>query len=349
MAIAEPKRVWNPPNPYLSEHRELLGEAPAVELEVYEDQSKSILSENDSPDLGFRFSVNPYRGCMHACAYCYARPSHQYLGFGAGTDFDREIVVKVNAPELLREAFQRRSWAGELIVFSGNTDCYQPVEATYQLTRKCLEVCLEHRQPIHVITKSALVRRDADLLARLAKDARASVTLSIPFADAEMARAIEPYAPSPAARFETVRRLANLGVRVSVNVAPVIPGLNDPQISEIVGRAAEAGARSLALIPLRLPAEVLPVFFQRLREAYPARVDKVGSALVQIRRGKLNDPAFGARMVGSGPRWAAIEALFRVKCRQAGLATHDEPDALGNDAAAPTTFRRPTRQQRLFV
>lgn len=340
-----PRPVSNPPNPWRSTEVEWLGERPSAPLRLHLEQARSIVSENRSPDVGFRFSVNPYRGCVHACAYCYARPSHQYLGFGAGSDFDREIVVKANAPALLAEAFARPSWEGELLVFSGNTDCYQPVEASYGLTRACLEVCARHRQPVHVITKSALVRRDVDVLGRLAREAAASVTVSIPFADAAMARAIEPYAPSPAARFETVRRLADVGLRVSVNVAPVIPGLNDPQVSEIVARAADAGASSLALLPVRLPAEVLPVFFERLAEAFPDRVQRVESALVQIRRGRLNDARFGSRMVGSGPRWEAIAGLFSAQLRRLGLGED------GGDVPlrpVPSTFRRPSAQGSLF-
>ncbi|MGH2570812.1 MAG: PA0069 family radical SAM protein, partial [bacterium] len=162
------KRVWNPPNPYLSQHRELLGEPPPAELEVWEDSSKSILSENDSPDVGFRWSVNPYRGCFHACAYCYARRTHEYLGLGAGTDFERKILVKPRAPELLDAAFRKPSWRGELVAFSGVTDCYQPLEASWKLTRGCLEVCVRWENPVVVVTKSQLVRRDVDLLKQLA-------------------------------------------------------------------------------------------------------------------------------------------------------------------------------------
>ncbi|MGZ3478180.1 MAG: radical SAM protein, partial [Polyangiales bacterium] len=302
----KPKPVANPPNPWASTVVEWLEEPPEQRLEVFEEEGKSIVSENDSPDVPMRFSVNAYRGCVHACAYCYARPSHQYLGFGAGTDFDRKIVVKTNAPELLRATFDKKSWQGDSITFSGNTDCYQPLEGSYQLTRRCLEICLDYRNPLHVITKSALIRRDAELLAKLAREVSASVTLSIPFSDDAMGRAIEPYASAPSARFETVRRLVEAGVPTSVNIAPVIPGLNDSQIGEILERAKHAGARGAACMPVRLAAEVLPVFFERLAQAFPGRVKKVESALLQIRRGKLNDSEFGKRMTGDGPRWQAI-------------------------------------------
>ncbi len=258
------KRVWNPPNPYLSEDRELLGEPPPAELEVYEDESNSILSHNDSPDIGFRWSVNPYRGCFHACAYCYARPTHEYLGLGAGTDFERKIFVKKNAPLLLEQAFRRRSWSGckehpttssdrsavprrscrgEMVVFSGVTDCYQPLEASWRLTRGCLAVCLKFRNPAFVITKSLLIRRDAALLAELAKEAEAGVTLSIPFLDEEIARVIEPGAPLIRRRFETMRILADAGVPVGIGVAPIIPGLNDNDIPGLLKEAKRCGAR----------------------------------------------------------------------------------------------------------
>ena len=207
-----PRPVDNPPNPWSSTHVEYLDEPPPARLEVFHDHARSILARNDSPDIPFRWSLNPYRGCMHACAYCYARPSHQHLGFGAGTDFDRKIVVKVNAPELLAEAFAKPSWQGELIAFSGNTDCYQPLEASYALTRACLEVCADYRNPVGVITKSALVRRDADVLARIARDSRARAMLSIPFARDEDALKIEPWAARVSRRFEALRALSDAGV-----------------------------------------------------------------------------------------------------------------------------------------
>ena len=200
------KRVQNPPNPWHSSFVEWIdAPPPPAELEIYEEAVKSIVSENDSPDLGFRFSVNPYRGCFHACAYCYARPTHHYWDFGAGTDFDRKIIVKINAPDMLRETFLKKSWTGERIIFSGNTDCYQPLEVSYGLTRGCLEVCREFRNPVGLITKSALIRRDVKVIADIARTAQAFVHLSIPFSDPVMARKIEPNAPSPAARFAAIR------------------------------------------------------------------------------------------------------------------------------------------------
>src|SRR5437016_2199354 len=198
------KLVSNPPNPFESQYREFLEPPPSVKVQIYEDDTRSILSHNESPDLAFRWSVNPYRGCFHACAYCYARPTHQYLGFGAGTDFERKIVAKVNATELLRRELMRRSWKGDAIVFSGVTECYQPIEATYALTRRCLEVCLEFRNPVGMVTKGALVRRDVYVLARLAREADLWVFLSIPFSDDAMARILEPNAALPSRRFDTL-------------------------------------------------------------------------------------------------------------------------------------------------
>lgn len=321
---------------------EWLGEAPPVALEVYEEHAKSILSENNSPDIGFRFSVNPYRGCFHGCAYCYARPSHQYWGYGAGTDFERRIVVKVNAPELLERALDKPSWKGDVIALSGNTDCYQPLEASYGITRRLLEVCLRFRNPVSIITKSALVRRDVELLRKLSERARCRVTLSIPFAEDRLCHQVEPYTAPPSRRFDTLRVLSGAGISTGVAVAPIIPGLNDTQIPGILERAREAGARHAFCICLRLPREVLPVFRERLEQQFPeARVRKVWNAITEVRGGRKNEPAFGARMVGRGPRWQMIEQLFAAHCSRLGLDLQEED-------SDPTTFLRPTRQLSLF-
>jgi DNA repair photolyase len=239
-----PRPVSNPPNPWLSQHVELLGEPPAATLSVFEEEAKSIVSENDSPDLSFRFSVNPYRGCFHGCAYCYARPTHQVLGFGAGTDFERKIVVKTNAPELLARELRRKKLHGQLLAFSGVTDCYQPLEASYGLTRACLAECLRHGQPVGIITKGALVERDVDLLVQISERAHARVFLSIAFADEAMARAIEPFAASPERRLRCMKTLADAGVEVGVSLAPMIPGLNDDQVAEVLTRAPRRPAPS---------------------------------------------------------------------------------------------------------
>jgi DNA repair photolyase len=335
--------VSNPPNPWASAEVEWLGEPPSARLEVYEERARSILTANDSPDLALRWSVNPYRGCHHGCAYCFARRSHQYLGFGAGTDFERRIVVKVNAPDLLDRALARRDLEGEPLVFSGNTDAYQPLEASYRLTRRCLEVCLRHGAAVAVITKSALVRRDADLLARLAERGRATVCLSIPVADDEIARRLEPWAARPTLRFETLRVLSAAGIPTAVSLAPQIPGLTDHEIPRVLERARAAGATRCFMTMVRLAGEVRPVFEERLREAFPARATRVLGAIREVRGGALNDSRFGRRLKGEGPRWEAVETLFRLHARRLGYAV-GEGVAQRPPAAAPD---RP-RQRALF-
>lgn len=342
-----PRPVSNPPNPWASSHVEWLEEAPPATLEVFEEDAKSILAENDSPDLDFRYSLNPYRGCFHACAYCYARPSHQWLGFGAGTDFDRKIVVKRNAPELLREKFESRAWKGAMIAFSGDTDCYQPLEASYELTRRCLELCAEYRNPVGVITKSSVIRRDVALHGRLAATTASTVTLSIPFARDETARLIEPFAAPPARRFETLKMLSDAGCRTCIAIAPVIPGLNDPDIPELLERAREAGATSAFMVMLRLPAEVLPVFRERIHDCLPPeRVRRIEHAVTELRGGKMNNSQWGARFRGEGPRWAMIESVFDLHCKRLGF--RDGGGMSDSREPAETTFRRPTAQLSLL-
>jgi len=315
-----PRSRQNPPNRFEAAHLEWEGEPPPADLLVLEERAKSALSENKSPDIGFRWSVNPYRGCFHACAYCYARPTHPYLGFGAGTDFDRKIVVKVNVVERLREHLSRRSWKRELIAFSGNTDCYQPIEAQYRLTRGCLEACAEFATPVTIITKGKLVRRDVDVLQELQRAAGCHVSVSIPFARDEDARAIEPFASPPSKRFETLKALSDAGLDTAVAVAPIIPGLNEDQIPEILRRAADAGAGSAFKIMLRLPRETGPVFEARLGEAFPLRKSKVMNAIREARGGRMTESGFGARMTGQGARWKATEQLFETQCARLGLA-----------------------------
>jgi DNA repair photolyase len=338
-----PRPIDNPPNPWHGTHVDWI-DAPPARLHVYHETAKSILSSNDSPDLPFRWSLNPYRGCFHACAYCYARPSHQYWDFGAGTDFERRIVVKTNAPDVLRATFAKRTWQGELIVFSGNTDCYQPLEASYELTRRCLQVCLEHRNPVALITKGALIRRDVDVLAELSQVAHVHVNLSIAFADAAMARAIEPSAPSPRVRLEAIEALAQAGVSVGIGVSPIIPGLNDDQVVEILERAAAAGATRAWRTLLRLPGPVEGIFVERLRDAFPARAEKVLSALRETRGGTLYRGGYGTRMSGQGARWTAITSLFDTTARRLGIDSHDLPERYWENEQLGTTFIRPGDQ-----
>jgi DNA repair photolyase len=328
------RAVSNPPNPFESQHRDLLEPAGAAKLTVYEDKTREILSRNESPDLPFRWSVNPYRGCFHACAYCYARPSHEYWGFGAGTDFDGKIIVKKDAPRLLQRAFDRPSWKGELIVFSGNTDCYQPLEAAYGLTRSCLSVCAEYRNPVGVITKGALVLRDIDILRRLNREAWVRVYVSIPFASDEMARKVEPHAPSSTKRFEAMKALADAGIATGISIAPVIPGLNEDDAPELLVRARRAGAGTAVAALLRLSGSVQPVFLERMKEAFPERIGKILSRLREVRGGALTDSEFFARHTGKGIYWDMVEQLFNMAKRRAGF-TEDDAGAL------PDTFRRP--------
>ena len=317
------RRVSNPPNPWASTHVEWIGPPPPVRLEVFEERARTVLTENDSPDVPFRYSVNPYRGCQHACAYCYARPGHQYLGFGAGTDFDSKIVVKTNAAERLRAELARGRAGAEWIAFSGVTDCYQPLEASYGLTRACLEACREFRVNVGIVTKSALVRRDAELLTRFGRFAEPQVFLSIPFADDATARRIEPSVTSISKRFETLRALSEAGVTTGVAFAPLIPGLNDTHVVEVLERAREAGATRAFSILLRLTREVRPIFEERLRAAFPERAGKVLNALDEVRaaqrvRGERS-ANFGARMRGAGPRYEAARDLFELTARRLGF------------------------------
>lgn len=332
------RAIQNPPNPFESQHREWLIQPERVRLEVFEDTTREILSRNDSPDLPFRWSVNPYRGCFHACAYCYARPTHEYWGFGAGTDFDSKIIIKPQAPELLRQALLKPSWQGELIVFSGNTDCYQPPEATYGLTRACLEVCAEFRNPVGIITKSSLIQRDLDVLLRLHREAWLRVYFSVPFADNETARKVEPQAPSITKRFEAMKALSAAGIVTAVSIAPVIPGLNEDDMPEILRQARQAGASAATFILLRLAGSVEPVFLDRMEAAFPDRFPKIVHRIKDIRGGALNDSRFFKRYEGHGHYWSMIEQLFEAGRRKAGFPPErDEP--------IPQTFRRPGVEQ----
>ena len=335
--------MQNPPNPWARTDVEYLdGEVRNAELEVYEDHTEGILSHNKSPDLGFEWSVNPYRGCFHACAYCYARPSHEYLSFGAGTDFDRKIVVKKEAAALLRRAFDEPRWKGDLVVFSGVTDCYQPLELSYRITRACLEVCAEYRNPVGVITKASLIERDIDVLQELARTSHVSVAISIPFWDETKARAIEPFVTTPARRVRTIGRLANAGLPVTVMVAPIIPGLNDEDIPAILSAAKDAGATCARTTLLRLPGPVKDIFEDRLRAALPLRADRVLRRIRDTRSGKMNDSRFGVRGTGEGPYAESIASLFRQTAGRLGLLTDDDRQD------GPRTFRRPRGQLPLF-
>jgi DNA repair photolyase len=300
----------------------------APRTQYFVDRSKSILAENDSPDVPFRFSANPYRGCEHGCIYCYARPSHEYLGFSAGLDFETKIMIKPEAPALLRREIAKRGWSGEMICLSGNTDCYQPVERSLKLTRGCLEALRDARNAVGVITKNALVARDADVLGALAKDGLAHVTLSITTLDADLARRLEPRASVPSRRLDAIAALTAAGVPVGVNVSPVIPGLTDDELPAILEAARNRGAVDAGWTLVRLPGAVQPLFLDWLRREAPTKAEKVLARLRDLRGGALSDARFGARMHGGGPYAALIGDLFDGACRRLGLNAHRRRAAL---------------------
>jgi len=332
----KPTPVANPPNPWASTAVEYLEEVPLARVEVFEDASRNILASDDSPDLGFRWSVNAYRGCNHGCAYCYARPTHEYLSFGAGTDFDTKIVVKREAPALLRAAFEKPSWKGELVMFSGVTDCYQPLEASLRLTRGCLEVCAEYRNPVSIVTKAPLIERDLDVLRRLNEQASVRVALSVPIWDEAMARALEPGVATPRRRIETIRRLSQAGIPTAVMVAPIIPAISDEGLAEVLEAAREAGATGAGYVLLRLPRSVKDVFEARLRAALPLRAEKVLHRVRETRGGALYDSRFAVRGRGEGPYADAIAQAFEATTRRLGFGTRDQLER-------PATFRRPPK------
>jgi DNA repair photolyase len=333
----------DPPNRFERLHVELKPEdltadgeesAGAPGTVFYRDTSRSILAQNDSPDIGFRFSLNPYRGCEHGCIYCYARPSHEHLGFSAGLDFERRIMVKDAAPSLLRAALRSPRWHPEVVALSGNTDCYQPVERRLQITRRCLEVFVEFRNPVAAITKSALVARDVDLFAELARYSAARVMLSVTTLDPELARRMEPRAARPERRLEAIATLAGAGVPVGIMIGPVIPGLNDAEIPRILAAGAAAGADSASWVLLRLPKPLDTLFERWLAERFPERRERVLNRIRETRSGRLSDSRFGHRGRGEGEYARQIAALFHAAAKKHRL---DRPVAELSAAA----FRRP--------
>jgi len=314
----------SPPNRFEKLHFEADPDPPteaasAPRTQFLKDKSVSILTHNDSPDVGFDTSINPYRGCEHGCIYCYARPTHEFLGLSAGLDFESKILVKENAPALLREALSSPKWKPRVIAMSGVTDCYQPVERRLKLTRACLEVLAEFRQPVGIITKNILVTRDVDLLQELARHRAASVTISVTTLDSELARVMEPRTSTPRQRLAAIELLAKAGVPVGVNVAPIIPGLTDHEILRIVQAAAAAGAQFAGYTVVRLPYAVKDLFEQWLALHAPGQKDKVLNRIRSMRDGKLNNSEFEWRMRGEGIFAEQITQSFQVACRKAGL------------------------------
>lgn len=336
--------INNPPNPWLSTQNEWIGEPPAAKIEVFEETAtRSIITSNNSPDIPFEYSINCYRGCPHGCTYCFSRPTHEYLGFGAGTDFETKIVAKVRAPELLRAEFMKKSWKGDVLVFSFTSDPYVPLEANYQLTRQCLEVCLEFRNPVSLITKSALIRRDLDLIKQLAEVADAHVFFTIPFLDHDVNRALEPFAPFPEHRFAAMKAFADAGIEVGLAIAPIIPGLNEHEIPELLERARDAGAQSAFINLLRLPGNVEPYFLQRLEDTMPLRAQKIINRIKEVKGGVLNKTAFGDRMRGEGVFWEMVKKSFEIHARKLGLNQQKY-----EISERRQTFRRPSAQGSLF-
>lgn len=315
----------NPPNRFerlhVVEDPEALDEDELrqVQTQYFVDTTKSVLARNDSPDTGFTFSINPYRGCEHGCIYCYARPSHEFLGFSAGLDFETRILVKDNAPELLTEAFQKPSWEPQVVALSGNTDPYQPLERRLQITRECLKVFLKHRNPVAIITKNYLVTRDADILEEMARLGLVRVTLSITTLRPELVGVMEPRTSRPERRLQALEELSQRGVPVAVNVAPVVPGLTDEEMPAILKAAAEHGATNASYIIMRLPGPVKELFLDWLAREFPDRAQRVINRLTDLRGERLTDSRFGVRMRGEG-EWADMMSnLFKMTCRKHGL------------------------------
>jgi DNA repair photolyase len=313
----------NPPNRFDRVHveddlahcehdEELLAALDRPPTEYLADSSRTVVTENDSPDISFRYSINPYRGCAHGCSYCYARPTHEYLGLSAGLDFETKVFVKHDAPDLLREFLARPAWQAQTIVMSGVTDCYQPAEREFRITRGCLEVLLEARQPVGIITKNALITRDLDILREMAALKAVHVAVSVTTLDTELARTMEPRTSTPAARLRAIAALTEAGVPVRLMTAPIIPGLNDREIPALLKAGAEAGAQSAAYTLVRLPMTVKPVFLDWLDRSLPDSRDRIERLIRETHGGKLNNSQFGQRMRGVGEIAEQIRRIFHV-------------------------------------
>jgi DNA repair photolyase len=327
--------------PDLDDFDELESEVTKPETVYLRDQTRSIITTNESPDVGFDASINPYRGCSHGCAYCFARPNHEYLGFSAGLDFETRIMVKEDAPELLRKELSAKKWKPRTLAMSVATDAYQPVEKKLEITRRCLGVLAEFRNPVAVVTKNFLVTRDIDLLSELAKHDAAAVMVSLTTLDDDLRRRMEPRTSSPRRRLAAIEKLAGAGVPVGVMVAPVIPGLTDHELPKLLEAAANAGATSAGYTMLRLPYAVAPLFSEWLVRNFPDRKEKVLGRIRKIRGGKLNDPRFGTRMKGEGFYAEHVSKLFAVSARRAGMRGSRPP-------LSAAAFRAPGGQPSLF-
>lgn len=296
-----------------------------IETTFIREHSKNVLSQNDSPDLGFGYSINPYKGCEHGCIYCYARPSHEYWGFNQGVDFETKIMYKPDAASLLEKTFRKESWQPQVVIVSGNTDCYQPGERKFQITRRLLEVFLKFRNPLGMITKNSLIERDLDLLEELAKLELVSVTISITTLDRNLTSIMEPRTSRPERRLKTVEALAKRGIKVGVNIAPIVPGINDKQIPEIMKAAAEAGAKSVGKVILRLPYKNKDLFVDWVIKNFPDRKDKILNRIKSLMSGKLYNSEFHERFRGSG-QWAeTINQIFYLNVKKYKLNQERSP------------------------
>lgn len=326
-------------------------EAPppeAIPTRYLVDGSKKVIAKNDSPDVGFDVSINPYRGCEHGCVYCYARPTHEYFGLSAGLDFESMIFAKKDAPEQLRQELRSRSFKPQVIAMSGVTDPYQPIEKKLEITRRCLEVLVEARCPVAIITKNALVLRDLDLLRQLAEHRAVSVAISITTLDGDLARKMEPRASHPLRRIEAIARLREAGIPAGIMTAPIVPAITDHEVPALLEAAAAAGAVFAGYTIVRLPGAVEPLFKEWLENHFPDRAAKVLARLREMRGGALYDPRFGSRMRGEGVFAEQIRALFKMHVRRLGLDGRKESFALSAAAFRPPADLRPGVQLGLF-
>jgi DNA repair photolyase len=340
---------WSPANRFEKLHIDLT-DADGIDLnteassrpvtQYFRDGTKSVITRNNSPDVGFETSLNPYRGCEHGCIYCYARPTHEYLGFSAGLDFESKIMVKTNAPELLRAELESSRWQPQTLVLSGVTDPYQPVERKLRITRGCLEVLAKFRNPVAIITKNHLVTRDIDLLRELAASNAVAVNISVTSLDPNLQRVLEPRTTSPQGRLDAISQLRGANIPVGVMVAPVIPGLTDHEVPKILDACAQAGAQFAGYTIVRLPWAVAPLFEHWLEEHFPERKDKVLGRIRALRRNRPNNSQWHTRMIGEGIFAEQIASLFKVGCRRARIGTRP--------TLSCKSFRRSTTQLRLF-
>ena len=344
---------WSPANRFEKLHVDL-GDLDVVQInqdeetersrretQFFRDGTQTIIARNQSPDVGFETSVNPYRGCEHGCIYCFARPTHEYLGLSAGLDFESKIMVKTNAPELLETELASPKWKPQVIVMSGVTDPYQPVERKLLITRRCLQVLAKFRNPVAIITKNRLVTRDADVLSDLASFNASAVNVSVTSLDQNVQRVLEPRTSSPAARLEAIATLRRAGIPVGIMVAPVIPGLTDHEMPKILEACAKAGAQFAGYTIVRLPWAIAPLFEHWLDEHFPEKKEKVLERIRSIRGGtKLNDARWGSRIKGEGIFAEQIRSMFEIGCRRAGIGERPK--------LSTAAFRRSTTQLDLF-